>query len=91
MEALNVAGLTQLSVLSDRRKEPRKNVSLPTISAFKKSSNSVKFDEHVSRNLHGNLLFRALCYMLTQMLWLLCFRGRGNGGGSALGVGLGGG
>ncbi|KAG9132555.1 hypothetical protein Leryth_008459 [Lithospermum erythrorhizon] len=57
MEALNAAGLTPLSVLSDRRKDPRKSVSLPTVSAFKKSSNSMKFDDNVSRNLHGGLVF----------------------------------
>ncbi|KAE9605728.1 putative Rhodanese-like domain-containing protein [Lupinus albus] len=37
METLNAASLTPLSVFSDRRKEPRKLSSLPTISACKVS------------------------------------------------------
>ncbi|CBI40498.3 unnamed protein product, partial [Vitis vinifera] len=40
MEALNLAGLTPLSVLRDRRTEPRKISSLPAVSALKISSSA---------------------------------------------------
>ncbi|KAK9925223.1 hypothetical protein M0R45_033553 [Rubus argutus] len=62
MEALNAASLTPISVLSDRKKEPRKFPSLPTIS-LPKFSNSTSFSttpqaaqEGSSRRLHGGLL-----------------------------------
>lgn len=62
MEALNAASLTPISVLSDRKKEPRKFPSLPTIS-FPKFSNSTSFSttpqasqEGSSRSFHGGLL-----------------------------------
>ncbi|CAL8123602.1 unnamed protein product [Prunus armeniaca] len=62
MEALNAASLTPLSVLGDRKKEPRKFPSLPTIS-LPKFSNSTSLSttpqasqESSSRSFHGGLL-----------------------------------
>ncbi|MCD9558992.1 hypothetical protein HAX54_016702 [Datura stramonium] len=59
MEALNAARLTPVSVLSDRRNEPRKTPSFP----FKNLSNSANFStnlsssvEGLSRNVHGGLV-----------------------------------
>ncbi|XP_058200176.1 rhodanese-like domain-containing protein 4, chloroplastic isoform X1 [Rhododendron vialii] len=62
MEALNAVGLTPLSVLSERRTEPRKISSLPTSSPIKFplsvnfSHNPQKISKNFSRNLHGGLL-----------------------------------
>lgn len=65
MEALNAAGLTPLSVLSDARKQPRKFSSHPTISACKVSNFSTSttkkrsFQECLSTGLHGGLILAA--------------------------------
>ncbi|XP_021815252.1 rhodanese-like domain-containing protein 4, chloroplastic [Prunus avium] len=61
MEALNAASLTPLSVLGDRKKEPRKFPSLPTISLPKFSnptslSTPQASQEWSSRSFHGGLL-----------------------------------
>ncbi|KAG5565984.1 hypothetical protein RHGRI_001795 [Rhododendron griersonianum] len=62
MEALNAVGLTPLSVLSERRTEPRKISSLPTSSPIKFplsvnfSHNPQKISKNFNRNLHGGLL-----------------------------------
>lgn len=62
MEALNAAGLTPISVLRDRKREPRKVSSLPSNSPLKlwnssSSSNaSPSFQEPVSRGFHGGLV-----------------------------------
>ncbi|KAK7349436.1 hypothetical protein VNO77_06803 [Canavalia gladiata] len=58
MEALNAAGLTPISVLSDRRKDPRKLSSLPTISACKVSNFST-FSNNKQTLLHGGLFLAA--------------------------------
>ncbi|OVA11447.1 hypothetical protein BVC80_9001g25 [Macleaya cordata] len=50
MEALNAASLTPVSVLSDRRTEPRKILSLPSISQLK-STKSTTFNASASQNL----------------------------------------
>ncbi|XP_061349844.1 rhodanese-like domain-containing protein 4, chloroplastic [Gastrolobium bilobum] len=61
MEALNAVGLNPLSVLSDRRKQPRKFPSLPTISACKVtnfssfSNRKQALQERLSRGLHEGL------------------------------------
>ncbi|KAJ1429510.1 Rhodanese-like domain superfamily [Sesbania bispinosa] len=61
MEALNAAGLTPLSVLSDRRKQPTKFSSLPTVSACKVSSfcdssnKKQALQECLTKGLHGGL------------------------------------
>ena len=65
MEALNGVGLTPLSVLSDRRKQPRKFPSLPTISACKVSNfssfgnNQPTLQECLSKGLSGGLILAA--------------------------------
>ncbi|KAI9073189.1 hypothetical protein K1719_044798, partial [Acacia pycnantha] len=65
MEALNAATLTPLSVLCDRRKQPRKLSSLPRISASKLSdsasfpSNKPSLNEYLPAGLRGGLLFAA--------------------------------
>ncbi|XP_027335603.1 rhodanese-like domain-containing protein 4, chloroplastic [Abrus precatorius] len=66
MEALNAASLTPLSVLSDRRTEPRKFSSLPTISACKVSNfSSFSNKKHtvlqscLSTGFHGGLFLAA--------------------------------
>ncbi|CAL0315376.1 unnamed protein product [Lupinus luteus] len=62
MEALNAASLNPLSVFSDRRKEPRKLSSLPTISACKVSnfsSFSNKRKQTLQDCLSGSLIFAA--------------------------------
>lgn len=51
MEALNAARLTPLSVLSDRRNEPKKIQSFP----FKNLPNFANFSTNLSRNVHGGL------------------------------------
>ncbi len=62
MEALNLAGLTPISVLRDRRTEPRKISSLPAASPLKISS-SPSFNttppallERFTSNFHGGLV-----------------------------------
>ncbi|KAM5555605.1 rhodanese-like domain-containing protein 4, chloroplastic [Rosa sericea] len=60
MEALNAASLTPISVLGDRKKEPRKFPSLPSIS-LPKFSSSTSFStkasqEGSSKSFHGGLL-----------------------------------
>ncbi|KAK7275344.1 hypothetical protein RIF29_16457 [Crotalaria pallida] len=61
MEALNAASLTPLSVLSDRRKEPRKLSSLPTITACKASNFSISSSKKQSLKdcLCGGLVLAA--------------------------------
>ncbi|KAL6126293.1 hypothetical protein ACLB2K_074344 [Fragaria x ananassa] len=60
MEALNAASLTPISVLGDRKKEPRKFPSLPSISLPKFSSStsySTKASQEGSyKSFHGGLL-----------------------------------
>ncbi|KAI3441740.1 uncharacterized protein J3R85_001769 [Psidium guajava] len=62
MEALNAAGLTPISVLRNRKREPRKVLSLPTSSALKlsnsssSSNTSPSFQETVSWGFHGGLV-----------------------------------
>jgi chitinase domain-containing protein 1 len=62
MEALNAVGLTPISVLSERRTEPRKITSLPISSSLKFplsvnfSHNPKKISRNFSRNFHGGLL-----------------------------------
>nr|DAD19169.1 TPA_asm: hypothetical protein HUJ06_020632 [Nelumbo nucifera] len=62
MEALNAVGLPPVSVLSDRRTEPRRISSLPSISPFKfsKSASSVtsppNLTDILSRSLNGGLV-----------------------------------
>ncbi|KAF8026973.1 hypothetical protein BT93_E0022 [Corymbia citriodora subsp. variegata] len=62
MEALNAAGLTPISVLCDRKREPRKVWSLPSNSPLKLSNSSSSsnaspnFQEPVSRGFHGGLV-----------------------------------
>lgn len=62
MEALNAIGLTPISVLSERRTEPRKITSLPISSSLKFplsvnfSHNPKKISRNFSRNFHGGLL-----------------------------------
>ncbi|KAK2995528.1 hypothetical protein RJ640_003956 [Escallonia rubra] len=62
MEALNAVGLTPISVLSDRRTEPRKISSLPTASPLKLSfsanfiTNPPNISEGISRSFHGGLV-----------------------------------
>ncbi|XP_060204238.1 rhodanese-like domain-containing protein 4, chloroplastic [Lycium barbarum] len=51
MEALNAARLTPLSVLSDRRNEPKKVPSFQ----FKNLPNSANVNTNYSRNVHGGL------------------------------------
>ncbi|KAJ7962545.1 rhodanese-like domain-containing protein 4, chloroplastic [Quillaja saponaria] len=58
MEALNAAGLTPLSVLCDRRTEPRKFLSLPTISALKNSRVS---NFSISQSTSQECLLRSFC------------------------------
>uniref|UniRef100_A0A5B7A8F8 Rhodanese domain-containing protein n=2 Tax=Davidia involucrata TaxID=16924 RepID=A0A5B7A8F8_DAVIN len=53
MEALNAVGLTPISVLSDRRTEPRKVSSLPTTSPLKSPNLS---EGCLSRSFHGGLV-----------------------------------
>ncbi|GLT84744.1 hypothetical protein SLE2022_029590 [Rubroshorea leprosula] len=61
MEALNATSLTPLSVLCEKRSEPRRISSLPTISASKLSSSatlnrtSPTLQDCLSRSLHGGL------------------------------------
>ncbi|KAL7002393.1 hypothetical protein U1Q18_003547 [Sarracenia purpurea var. burkii] len=61
MEALNSAGLTPISVICEKRTEPRKIQSLPTISPLKFpisvnfSTNPPNLSEVFSRNFHGGL------------------------------------
>uniref|UniRef100_A0A6N2KL94 Chitinase domain-containing protein 1 n=1 Tax=Salix viminalis TaxID=40686 RepID=A0A6N2KL94_SALVM len=81
MEAFNAASLTPLSVLCERRSEPRKSLSLPTVSPLKishsastRTSRSAT-QEYLSRTLHGGIvllssvlstgLARALTYQET--------------------------
>ncbi|KAE9595791.1 putative Rhodanese-like domain-containing protein [Lupinus albus] len=62
MEALNAASLNPLSVFSDRRKQPRKLSSLPTISACKVSNFSTfsnKKKQTPTDCLSGGLIFAA--------------------------------
>lgn len=65
MEALNAPTLTPLSILSNRRKQPRKFPLLPTISACKASNFSSfsnkkqTLQECLSTGLSGGLLFLA--------------------------------
>ncbi|GMY23849.1 rhodanese-like domain-containing protein 4, chloroplastic isoform X2 [Fagus crenata] len=62
MEALNAASLTPLSVLSDRKKEPRKISSLPTTFPLKFSNSSTlsinppTLQECLSRTFQGSLV-----------------------------------
>lgn len=62
MGALNLAGLTPLSVLRDRRTEPRKISSLPAVSALKISSSATfntappALQECFTRSFHGGLV-----------------------------------
>ncbi|XP_030468339.2 rhodanese-like domain-containing protein 4, chloroplastic isoform X2 [Syzygium oleosum] len=62
MEALKAAGLTPISVLCDRKREPRKVLSLPSNSPLKlsnsssSSNTSPNFQEPVSWGFHGGLV-----------------------------------
>lgn len=59
MEGLNAAGLTPLSVLSDRRTEQRKNLGFRPFPQFKNypnlTTNSLNLEEGISRSLRGGL------------------------------------
>ncbi|EYU38901.1 hypothetical protein ABFS82_14G135900 [Erythranthe guttata] len=55
MEAINAVGLTPLSVLS-KRTEPRKTLSLPTISQFKNQTLSNFGNSSVSRTIQGSIV-----------------------------------
>lgn len=65
MKALNAAPLTPLSVLCDRRKQPRKSSSLPRICACKLSdsasfpSKKPSLNEYLPAGLRGGLLLAA--------------------------------
>ncbi|OIW02318.1 hypothetical protein TanjilG_11212 [Lupinus angustifolius] len=66
METLNAASLTPLSVFSDRRKEPRKLSSLPTISACKVSNFSTSTNnkkQTLKECLSGGLLSLAASFL----------------------------
>ncbi|KAJ6344016.1 hypothetical protein OIU76_005699 [Salix suchowensis] len=81
MEAFNAASLTPLSVLCERRSEPRKSLPLPTVSPLKISHSASTrtswsaTQECLSRTLHGGIvllssvlstgLARALTYQET--------------------------
>ncbi|KAM3204566.1 rhodanese-like domain-containing protein 4, chloroplastic isoform X2 [Capsicum annuum] len=52
MQALNAATLTPLSVISNRRNEPKKFPSFP----FKNFPNSTNLSTTLSRNVHGGLM-----------------------------------
>lgn len=56
MEALNAARLTPLSVLSDRRNEPKRIPSLPFKNSANFSTNLSSSVEGISRNVHGGLV-----------------------------------